>query len=185
MIDEMEYKRRKDNHKKGIETNWFIDSIDTETRFMLSSTFAEKRDNKAIREVVKGMRFKTENQIKSITTDGFNVYDEIVKRYYGYNRYNRDYQIEHHKVIASKGEGFNHKIERLHNSIRERTKIFRGFHGSINSAKAIMQGYTIFYNFIRKHQAINCCPYELAIPNLKLNENKWLDLIYATKKEKI
>ena len=29
-----------------------------------------------------------------------------------------------------------------------------------------------------KHQAINCCPYELAIPELKINsENKWMELI--------
>lgn len=32
--------------------------------------------------------------------------------------------------------------------------------------------------FITKHQAINKCPYELALPNLKLkNPNKWLELI--------
>ena len=53
----------------------------------------------------------------------------------------------------------------------------RGFHGSISSANAIMKGYEIYYNFINKHQAINCCPYELAT-DLKLNEkNKWIELI--------
>ena len=68
-------------------------------------------------------------------------------------------------------------IERLHNNIRQRTKTFRGFHGSINSANAIMKGYEIYYNFITKHQAIKKCPYELAT-DLKLNEkNKWLELI--------
>jgi hypothetical protein len=46
-----------------------------------------------------------------------------------------------------------------------------------------MKGYSIFYNFIRKHQSINCCPYELAIPNLTLkSENKWLELIQLSKK---
>jgi len=40
-----------------------------------------------------------------------------------------------------------------------------------------MRGYEVFYNFIRKHQAINCCPYELAT-NLQLSSNnKWLELI--------
>jgi len=58
MIDEMEYKRRKDNHKSGTVVNWFIDAIDTETRFMIASTFAPNRGNEAIKEVVKGMRFK-------------------------------------------------------------------------------------------------------------------------------
>lgn len=46
-----------------------------------------------------------------------------------------------------------------------------------NEIKGLKKGYEIFYNFIRKHQAIKCCPYELAT-NLKLNsENKWIELI--------
>jgi len=40
-----------------------------------------------------------------------------------------------------------------------------------------MKGFEIYYNFIRKHQAIGKSPYELAIPELRLKENKWLDLI--------
>ena len=44
-----------------------------------------------------------------------------------------------------------------------------------------MKCYSIYYNFITKHQAINCCPYELAIPELALSleneKNKWLGLI--------
>jgi len=44
-----------------------------------------------------------------------------------------------------------------------------------------MKGYEIFYNFIKKYQAINKCPYELAIPELELGINKWLDLIKLSK----
>ena len=80
-------------------------------------------------------------------------------------------------TTASKGEGFDIWIERLHNTIRQRTKTFRGFHGSLDSAKAIMKGLEIYYNFITKHQAIEKCPYELALPKLELRINKWLDLI--------
>lgn len=66
--------------------------------------------------------------------------------------------------------------------MKERTKIFRGFHGSIESAEAIMESYEIFYNFIRKPQAIKKCPYELAIPSLKLERgNKWLELTKFSK----
>ena len=45
----------------------------------------------------------------------------------------------------------------------------RGFHGCMESASAIMKGYEIYYNFIRKHQGIKCCPYEFAI-DVKLKE---------------
>jgi len=89
-------------------------------------------------------------------------------------------KITHVKLNASKGDGFNCRIERLHNTIRERTKIFRGFHGGIESAYSIMKGYEIFYNFIRNHQALGCCPYEIAVPELRDRldvPNKWLELI--------
>ena len=57
----------------------------------------------------------------------------------------------------------------------------RGFHGCIDSAHAIMKGYKIYYNFIIKHQGIGCRPYELAILNLELGKNRWLDLIKLSK----
>ena len=66
-----------------------------------------------------------------------------------------------HRIIKSDSGRYNYKIERFHNTLRERTKVFRGFHGSLESARAIMKGYEIYYNFITKHQALNCCPYEL------------------------
>ena len=73
----------------------------------------------------------------------------------------------------------------MHNSVRARTKTMRGFHGSINSANAIMRGWEIYYNFITKHQQIKCCPYELAIPelaeSLKDVKNKWIALIYMSR----
>jgi len=59
--------------------------------------------------------------------------------------------------------------------------IFRGFHGCVESAQAIMKGYEIFYNFIRKHQAIGVCPYELATDLNLENPNKWMGLIEMAK----
>ena len=41
-----------------------------------------------------------------------------------------------------------------------------------------MKGLEINYNFNRKHMALSGkTPQEMAIPNLKLGNNKWLDLI--------
>ncbi len=74
------------------------------------------------------------------------------------------FNVIHNRVVVSDEQGnFNHPIERLHNNARARTKVMRGFHGSISSANAIMKGFEIYYNFITKHQAINCCPYELLL----------------------
>ena len=53
--------------------------------------------------------------------------------------------------------------------------------GSVKSAKSIMKEYEIFYNFIRKHQAINCCLCELATDLILESQNKWLELIKLSK----
>jgi len=173
-VDEMEYRT------KGRQS-WFIDSIDTKTRFMVSSLFSRTRAEGDLKTVVKEIRRKTGENVKVITTDGYNAYKGVITRTYGYNRHKLKYNIIHRTRNASRGEGFNYKIERLHNNIRERTKIFRGFK-SVQSAQSIMKGYEIYHNFIRKHQAIKCCPYELAT-GLKLTENnKWLELIRLAKK---
>jgi transposase-like protein len=147
---------------------------------MVSAQYFKSRGQNEIREVMNKVKYKTEGYVTTITTDGLLTYENSIKKVFGYYNLKKGL-IRHNRVNASKGEGFNLYIERLHNSIRERTKTFRGFHGCIDSANSIMKGYSIFYNFIRKHQSIKCCPYELAT-DLKLNsENKWLELIQISK----
>ena len=174
-IDEMEYKT------KG-QKSWFIDSLDTKTRYMVASEYTRTREQKELKSVLKTARDKTENQIKIVTSDGFTAYPDAVKKIFGFSNKTHKCNVFHNKVTQLKNEGFNHRIERLHNNIRQRTKTFRGFK-NINSANAIMKGFEIYYNFIMRHQAINKCPYELAIPKLKLKENnKWLELIQISKR---
>ena len=191
-IDEVEFHRRKGHKKgqKGIDKNFFIDSIDPETKFLLSSEYAKTRNRRDIKAVTQRIKERTEEQIKIATTDGWNAYIKTIKSVFGYNNNLGRYNVFHNRVIVSeKDEVFNYPIERLHNSIKARTKTFRGFHGSISSANAIMKGWEIYYNFITKHQQIKCCPYELAIPELaeqlKDVKNKWVALIRLSKKERI
>jgi transposase-like protein len=178
-LDEVEYYRRKSHkQKRGVVINYLIDSVDKKTRFMLNSDYVKAREIKVIKQILTNIKDKTDNKIQVITTDGFLLYRKIVKKSFGWNNQERKYNVRHNVVNASAGEGFNYPIERLHNTIRARTKTFRGFHGSIESANAILKGLSIYYNFITKHQAINCCPYELAVPEFKLeSNNKWLELI--------
>ena len=53
----------------------------------------------------------------------------------------------------------------------------------IGSAQTIIQSMKIYYNFIRKHQTINCCSYELATDLVLESPNKWLELIEMSKLE--
>ena len=170
-VDEMEYGSRMEKTH-----GWFIDSIDTTTRYMVASQFTKGRGTKELQEVIKRAKEKTGNQILICTTDGYYAYRKAIKSVFGYNKKVMQFNVKHNVVTQLKNEGFNHKIERLHNNIRARTKTFRGF-GSLNGANSIMKGYEIFYNFIRKHQAINKCPYELATDLKFTSNNKWFELI--------
>jgi transposase-like protein len=178
MSDEMEYSL------KG-KQSWFVDVMDLKSRYIVSSDFMLSRTLKNMKKVLALAKTKTQQQVSTITTDGLNVYPNILRKTFGLHKKEPKSKIKHNVVIASE-RGFNYPIERLHNNIRHRTKTFRQFHGSLYSAKSILKGFEIYYNFIRNHQAINCCPYELALPNLKLKDkNKWLELIKLSTKSNI
>jgi len=114
-----------------------------------------------------------------ITSDGYTAYPRAIHKVFTLMKksHTRNLGTIHKVSNASRGGGFNYPIERLHNSIRQRTQNFRGFHGSLKSARTIMKGFEIYYNFIRKHQSIKKTPSELATDIKLINNNKWLELI--------
>lgn len=173
-IDEMEI-----GSKKSRYNGWYIDAIDSKTRFMVGSEFTKTREMRNLKAVMGKAKNKTDEQFDVIMTDGFFAYPKAIHKTFTLKKKSqgKKYGVEHNRVNASKGEGFNIKIERLHNSVRHRIKTMRGFHGSVYSANDLMKGFEIYYNFIRKHQALGKTPSELACPELKLNGNKWLNLI--------
>jgi len=178
-VDEMEYHRRKSHKRKlGIDKNWLINGIDVKTRFLIGSNYAKHRSKIELKSVLSVVKDKSIN-VKIIQTDGLTAYDNIVKKTWGYNNKIGEYKIEHRVKTQLKGEGFNIWVERLHNTIRQRTQNFRGLHGSVESANTLFKGMQIFYNFIDKHSALNGkSPSELAIPQLKFETpNRWLELI--------
>ena len=188
MSDEMEYHRRLYHQKgmKGVEQNWFVDTFDLQTRFMIIGEYMKSRNNENLIKVMKKTKFKTEEQVKIVTTDGLQGYPTVLRKTFGlqspYHSSSRTKSKIIHNIVIADERGFNHPIERLHNTIRERTKTMRGFHGCIESAYAIMKGLEINYNFNRKHMALrNKTPAEIAISQLELGINKWLDLIKLSK----
>ena len=114
-VDEMEYHRRQEHKKKGVSKGWFIDSIDVHTRFMVNSKYFKSRGQVEIKEVLTKVRYKTEGYVTTVTTDGYTAYERVVKKTWGYNNKKGRFNVHHNKVVASKGEGFNLFIERLHN----------------------------------------------------------------------
>jgi len=178
-IDEMEYHRRKSHKSKaGISCDWFVDTICPKTKFMIASEYFNSRSLTEVKKILKEVKDKTQNQVKVVTSDGWLAYPTAIQSVFGYNKHEQRFNVEHHKNVAIKDEGFNYPIERLHNNIRTRTKVFRGFHGNLDSAKSIMKGFEIYYNFIRPHLSLKGkTPSELATDIKLENHNRWLELI--------
>jgi hypothetical protein len=61
-VDEVEYQRRISHfQKRGTQTNYFIDSIDTQTRFIVASEYCKDRSGKGIKAVIQKAKDKTDN----------------------------------------------------------------------------------------------------------------------------
>lgn len=181
--DEVEFKRRISKTSKGVANEFFIDVIDMDSRFIVSSLYSADRKTNTLNKVLGKAKRKTGEQVKVISTDGLNAYPRVIKKTFGM-KMNKRHRIAStskviHQVIKSDSGKFNYKIERFHNTLRERTKIMRGFHGCITSAQTLMKGYEIYYNWIRNNLALEGqTPSQIAVPNVQIeNKNGWLELI--------
>jgi len=177
--DEVEYKRRASHKRKGIKNEFFIDVIDMDSRFIVSSQYASDRKTNTLNKVLGKAKRKVGEQVKIVSTDGLNAYPRVIRKTFNLKKQATRNPKIIHQIIKSDSGKFNYKIERFHNTLRERTKVMRGFHGCISSAQTLMKGFEIYYNWIRNHQGIECLtPSQIACPNVQIeNKNGWLELI--------
>lgn len=164
-FDEVEYKT------KGVRS-FFFGVMDLDSRFILSSDYITDRDLGTLITPLRKAKRRSLNTTYNFYTDGLVVYRKALKRVYKYKHHSNKFN---HRIIRSADKEFNWKIERFNNTLRERTKTMRHFN-SLQSAKLIMKGFEIHYNYCRFHTGINAYPYE-KVTDLKLGNNKWLDLI--------
>src|SRR3989338_8718119 len=81
-------------------------------------------------------------------------------------------RVEYEQINHAKTGKYNYIMERVWNTLRERIKIMRGFKASW-SAKLLIDGFFIWYNFIRPHMTLKCSPAE----RVGLESNDWIRLI--------
>ena len=177
--DEVEYKRRASHKRKGIKNEFFIDVIDMDSRFIVSSQYASDRKTNTLNKVLGKAKRKVGEQVKIVSTDGLNAYPRVIRKTFNLKKHATKNPKIIHQIIKSDSGRFNYKIERFHNTLRERTKVMRGFHGCISSAQTLMKGFEIYYNWIRNHQSLKgLTPSQVAVPNVQIeNKNKWIEII--------
>lgn len=151
---------------------WLWNVMDHETRFLLASQISQKRRIQDARSVFQQARSVAKTDPKVMVTDGLQSYIKAFKKEF--------YTLKGPRAKHIRKPHFtdptnNNMVERMQGSIREREKVMRSLK---NEDSEIVDGYRIYYNFIRPHMSLDGkTPAEEAGIDLGLKGDKWLALI--------
>ncbi len=153
------------------KNRWLWNLMDSESRFLIASRLTKGRTDVDARNLFLDGLDRTKSAPSTIVTDGLisyaNAYNETL-RYKGAKHIRKPRFID----LAN-----NNRIERLHSTMRERTKVMRGF-DTDPTASQTMQGYRLYYNFLRPHMALDGqTPAQAASLDLQLGQNRWESMI--------
>jgi putative transposase len=112
-------------------------------------------------------------QPKNFVTDGLPSYSVASKQIFP--------QAKHTCHITLKGDRNNNKMERMNGEIRDREKTMRGLK---RKRTPIIQGYQLYHNYLRPHEALNGKTPSEACDITIQGKNKWITLIQNASKGK-
>ena len=153
---------------------WLWNTIDRDTRYILTSMITEKRKLNDARRVFQKAKAVGKSKPKAVVTDWLQAYHRAFNKEFFTLRNPRTKHIRMPRFVDRVN---NNLVERLNGTVRERDKVMRGFK-TLESAQQIIKGFRAYYNFIRKHQSPNGkTPAEMAMMDIQLGRNKWMNLI--------
>ena len=165
-VDETWIKRKKE------EGFWYWDIIDRDTRFIVGTHLSKHRYIKDAASVFTDGKRQFHDRPKMVICDGLPAYYKGLKKAYGGMTVRDKIVFVQKAGISKKMPSNNNRIERYHNTIKDRTKIMRGMQNPLG----ILDGYTLHYNFIRTHMTLKTTPAHISGIHLPF-ENGWSDLI--------
>jgi putative transposase len=150
---------------------WQWNLMDHRSRFLIASRLTKSRREVDARNLFLDGLDRAQKAPSIVVTDGLTSYSNALN---GTLRYRSTRHVSKPRFIDKAN---NNRIERLHGTMRDRTKVMRGF-DSDATANDAMQGYQVFYNHIRPHQGLEgLTPGQAANVDLPLGRNRWKSLI--------
>jgi putative transposase len=125
---------------------WFWDIIDTKTRFLIASHMSYSRTTKDAEALMRQAYNRTGKIPRIIYTDKLAAYLDGIELTFGAD-------TEHRQGSPFDIENNTNLIERLHGTIKSRTKVMRGLH-TVESARLFLDGWLVHYNFFRPHMSL-------------------------------
>jgi transposase-like protein len=147
---------------------YFWETIDEDTRFIVAHLLSNGRSTKNATEVFRQALSK--QRPNALFTDGSYAYDTAFNKVF-YSRFKTN-RVEWVKRVGIGARETNNIVERLHQTLKDRTKVMRGLKND-KTASTLLDGYVAYYNFCREHQAIGKTPAQAA----GLKVRGWRELI--------
>jgi len=155
------------------QTNyWLWDIIDRQTRFLLASYLSENRGTAQARRLMELASKRAGMVPKIVITDKLRAYLDGIELTFGAD-------TEHIQSSPFADRDDTQRIERFQGTIKDRTKVIRGFK-TFETALIILDGFLIHYNFFKPHLSLHGkTPAEMA--GIKLPFKTWTEFVRADK----
>ena len=150
--------------------NYLFASMDDNSRYWLASDMAETKFQHNADTLLKLTKQTIGRNPVHFVTDGLSAYMKSSKKIFG----KKTNHIRHIHIAGKRDRDNNNKMERLNGEIRDREKVFRGLK-KIDTP--IIDGMKVYYNFTKKHGALNGkTPSEEALIKVD-GKNRWKTII--------
>jgi transposase-like protein len=131
---------------------WFWEMVDEDTRFLVASHISGTRTLQDTITIFRRGYEQSKVRPRAVFVDGSHVYHRAFTKVFWTMRKDTRPQLVQRVGIPTRET--NNMVERLHGTLKDRTKPMRGFK-SFESTKDILEGFTIHYNYVRPHQSLN------------------------------
>lgn len=131
--------------------------LDGKTKFLLASNESPTRSYVDARETFQQAKEQAGKKAAIVITDGAFSYEKAVQKEFA--TYGNPDPHRRYISLSDKSHPNNNKIERFHNSFRQRDKVMRGFKGNQHQ---YAENFRTYYNFIRQHQGMGETPAQKA-----------------------
>lgn len=151
---------------------WLWDIIDRKTRFLLASYLSENRGTRQAEKLMQIASKRAGIAPKAVITDKLAAYLDGIELTFGAD-------TEHIQSSPFASEDDTNIIERFQGTIKDRTKVIRGFK-TFETALIILDGFLVHYNFFKPHISLKGrTPAEMA--GIKIPFKTWTEFVRLDK----
>jgi len=129
---------------------WFWDIIDTRSRYLLASHLSTTRSTKDAALLMHKAATRAGKPPRKVITDRLAVYLDGIELVFGADT--KHVQSKPFTVVDS-----TNMIERFHGTLKDRTKVVRGFK-NMETARLLTEAWLVHYNFFKEHESLGHTP---------------------------